>query len=140
MKKTINSTASLIEFIKLVKELFNKHKYLTVRIDYKKRSIDQNALQFALYSQLEKQGDMKVNEYRRYCKYHFGCAIRAAKDSSFAEIMRTVLTALPYEQRLESMDFIDVTSTFNVEEMTMFIEQVIEHYTNQGFILDKGEQ
>ena len=80
---------------------------------------------------LSKQGDMTVSEYRCYCKYHFGLAIRAAKEPEFAELLRPMLQALTYEDKIKSMMFVDVTSTFNVKQMTQYIEEMIIHFNDK---------
>lgn len=137
MIKLVNSNESLKEAQSFIGLQFAKYKYIVIKIMSDKRSFDQNALQFDIYRHLEKQGDQTSAEYRRYCKYHFGLLIRAASDEYFARIMRVNLKAHVYEDRLLMMDFIDVTSTFSVKQMRVFINNVINHYENEGMDLTK---
>jgi len=135
----INSQRSLDEVCGLLKRTFDKYKFLSIKIDHQKRSIISNSLQFHWYAELSNQGDQTANEYRRYCKYHFGLALRAANDEFFQVKMRDILKRYPYEERLEMMDFIDVTSTFNREQMSLYLTEIKNHYTPQGFVLTNSE-
>ena len=58
-------------------------------------------------------------------------AIRAAAEPDFAELLRPMLKALTYEDKIKSMMFIDVTSTFNVKQMTRYIEEMINHFQDK---------
>lgn len=136
MNKIINSSRSLAEIQGLLKREFEKNKYLTVKISSKKRSLNSNAFQFAVYKELEQQGDQTALEYRNFCKYHFGLQIRAATDPEFACIMRSPITKHCYEDRLKMMSFIDVTSTFNAYQMKSYLSQVIKHFTEHGYVLE----
>lgn len=135
----VNSIRTADEMCKRIRYEFDKYKFLSVKIDHQKRSIISNGLQFHWYGELEQQGDQTTNEYRRYCKYHFGLALRAANDDFFAEKMGDILRRYSYEERLEMMDFIDVTSTFNRSTMTKYLHQIKLHYTPLGFVLTSSE-
>ncbi len=135
----VNSARSANEICGLIRHNFEKYKFLSVKIDHQKRSIISNALQFHWYRELEQQGDQTSNEYRRYAKYHFGLALRAANDDFFADKMRDILKRYVYEERLEMMDFIDVTSTFDRPAMSQYLLEIKNHYTPQGFILTNSD-
>lgn len=131
----INSKQSLVQAIGKLKLLWDDYKYISVKIIARKRSIDQNALQFHWYKEMEDQGDMKSSEYRNYCKYHFGMAIRAEEDEFFANTMRDLMRRHTYEDRIKMMSFIDVTSTFSSKQMTRYLDEVESHFNEKGFIL-----
>lgn len=135
----VNSNRSLQEVCGIIKRNFEKYKFLSIKIDHQKRSVISNALQFHWYSELEQQGDQTSTEYRRYCKYHFGMALRAANDEFFTETMREILKKYTYEDRLKIMDFVEVTSTFDRPTMTSYLKEIKNHYTPQGFILTNSD-
>jgi len=137
MKMVVNSERTLEEAQGKLAREFDKYKFLSVKTDTQKRSIISNALQFHWYKELETQGDMTANEYRRYCKYHFGCALRAASDDFFANTLRDVFNQYPYEDRLKMMDFIDVTSTFNRPTMSVYLNEIKLHFTS--FVLTNSD-
>ena len=135
----INSERALNEQCGVLKRLFEKHKYLSIKIDHQKRSIISNSLQFHWYVELQTQGDQTASEYRNYCKYHFGLALRAANDDYFAEKMREIMRSNVYEDRLKIMEFIDVTSTFNRETMSKYLTEIKNHYEPKGYVLTSSE-
>ena len=135
----VNSTRSVEEVCGLISRMFDKHKFLSVKIDFQKRSIISNALQFHWYKELSEQGDMTANEYRRHCKYYYGCSLRAANDEFFADTLREVFTRYTLENRLEMMDFIDVTSTFDRPTMTEYLNEINLVFSAQGFVLTNSK-
>ena len=128
MIKIVNSKQSIDSCYITLCQQFKKHKYLRVKIERESRTLKQNAWTFQAYSMLEAQGDQTASEYRNYCKYTFGLAIRAAKEPEFAEILKPMLLNLSYENRLKSMAFVDVTSTFDVNQMIQYINEIVNHY------------
>jgi len=139
MRQIINSDRSLAEVQGKIARDFEKYKFISVVVDHQKRSIISNSLQFHWYRELETQGDMTSIEYRRYCKYHFGCALRASDDEFFADTMREVFTNYPYETRLKMMDFIDVTSTFDRPTMSVYLNNIKNHYIPSGYVLTNSD-
>ena len=128
MIKIVNSKNALESCYIALCQQFKKHKYLRVKIERESRTLKQNAWTFQAYKMLEAQGDQTASEYRNYAKYHFGLAIRAAKEPEFAEILKPMLLNLCYEDRLKAMSFVDVTSTFDVEQMISYINEIINHF------------
>jgi len=120
----VNSKESAKECYCEILEQFVKHKFLNIKIAKDSRTLRQNAWQFKAYSMLSRQGDMTAAEYRNYCKFKFGLPIRAAEDAEFATLLRPMLTALTYEQKIQSMTFVDVTSTFDVAQMGEYIDAI----------------
>lgn len=128
---TVNSESQVINAYEQIKQMFDKFKFVRVKVEKESRTLAQNRWQFEAYKMLALQGDMTANEYRNYCKYHFGCAIRAVEDAEFGNLLRSMFERLTYEQRLASMAFIDVTSTFNVGQMTDYINEIINHFNDK---------
>lgn len=139
MKKVINSERTLKEAQGELRREYEKHHFISVKTETQKRSIVSNALQFHWYSELQAQGDKTAQEYRNYCKYHFGCAIRASKDDFFANTMRDIFKKYVYEDRLKMMDFIDITSTFDRKQMTQYLNEIKNHFIPQEFVLTNSE-
>jgi len=131
----VNSIRSVDEICGKIKKEFEKYKYITVKIVHQKRSIISNSLQYHWYMELEQQGDQTAAQYRNYCKYHFGLALRAANDEDFAAVIGDVLRKYNYEDRIKLMSFIDVTSIFDRPTMKSYLIAVKDHYTPQGYIL-----
>ncbi len=135
----INSERALQEHIGQVTRDFRKHKYIGVKITKQKRSIISNSLQFHWYKELEQQGDMTLSQYRNYCKWHFGCALKAANDSLFGKIFASLKQYYTYEQCLKIMGIVEVTSTFDPETMMSYLNEIKNHYVEQGFVLTSSE-
>ncbi len=130
MKKIVNSERALLEAQGELAREFDKYKFISIKTETQKRSIISNSLQFHWYKELETQGDMTANEYRRYCKYHFGCSQRAAKDEYFADTLREIFNRYVYEDRLKMMDFIDVTSVFDRPTMYIYLNEIKTHFSS----------
>ena len=127
----VNSKESAKECYCEILNQFIKHKFLNIKIAKDSRTLAQNRWQFKAYSMLEKQGDMSAAEYRNVCKFNHGLSIRARDEPEFATLLRPMLQALTYEQKIKSMSFIDVTSLFNVEQMGEYIEAICKAYNDK---------
>jgi len=131
MIKIVNSKQSIDScYIALCQE-FKKHKYLRVKIERESRTLKQNAWTHQAYKMLAAQGDMTQSEYRNYCKFHFGLSILFADDPESADRWRIMLKSIPYEDRIKSMKDVDVTSTFNIDQMVEYINEIINHYSDK---------
>ena len=131
MINIVNSKESAESCCLDVLNQFKKHHYIRVKISRETRTDKQNNWQFKAYAMLEAQGDMTSFEYRNYCKYHFGLSIRAESDPKFEALLRPMLQKLSYEDRIAAMSFIDVTSTFDVEQMASFINEIAIHFQDK---------
>ena len=106
------------------------------------RSLEQNRMQFQWYRDLEKQGDQTAQEYRTYCKLHFGVKILRMDDEQFREIYDKIIRPLEYEDKLALMgEPIDlpITSRMNIKQMTKYLIDMSNHWIQQGFTLTKLE-
>ena len=76
-KISVNSATKLSEAINALTAMYREKKFVVVSLrPGKDRTLDQNALWFALYqriAQMTQLGD--VEDARRYCKLHFGCLL-----------------------------------------------------------------
>jgi hypothetical protein len=100
------------------------------------RSLDQNEMIHALYKQIaEQKQDESFKDIRRHCKLHSGVPILRRDQQEFRNFYDTALKRLDYEFKLESMDFVPVTSRMNKKQASEYIEEVIREYSQQGLCL-----
>lgn len=102
------------------------------------RSPEQNRLQRLWMLEAEEQGDMTAEEYRGYCKLHFGVPILRAEDDEFKRIYDEVIRPLPYENKLALMRVpidLPVTSRMTTGQKTRYLDQVKQFFEEQGFQL-----
>ncbi|AKG19260.1 hypothetical protein AAX09_07600 [Moraxella bovoculi] len=125
----------IIEYIK------NANKPLTINIEqgvHGKRSLEQNKLQRLWINELAEQGDMTAEEYRAFCKLHFGVPILRNEDERFCEVYDTKVKWRPYADKLEFMaepyDF-PVTRRMTVKQHRQYLDAIYVHYTGLGFKL-----
>jgi len=96
------------------------------------RSLAQNKLAFQWYSEIadsEKEGRGYI---RNYCKFSFGCERLINQeqnkgDRAFPEFYENIINTLTYEQCIDAMEFVQVTSMMKVKAFTLYLED-IEQY------------
>lgn len=102
------------------------------------RSIEQNNLQRKWLVEAQLQGDQSAEEYRAYCKLHFGVAIMKFESPAWAQAYDRIIKPLDYSQKLEMMaepmDF-PVTRCMSTKGKTKYLEQMYEYLTAKGFAL-----
>lgn len=102
------------------------------------RSAEQNKLQRKWMTEAEEQGDQTSEEYRAYCKLHFGVPIMRQQSEEFREKYDRIIRPLPYTQKLELMavpfDF-PVTRIMTMKNEKKYLDQVYLFFTGQGMIL-----
>jgi hypothetical protein len=102
------------------------------------RSTDQNRLQRLWMLEAEEQGDMTAEEYRAYCKLHFGVPILRAEDDDFKAVYDQVIRPLPYDAKLKLMQVpidLPVTSRMTAGQKARYLDQVKQFFEEQGFQL-----
>lgn len=137
--KTEDDQALLMSFIG------NMELPFTVTIEkgvIAKRSTDQNSLQRLWVNEAEKQGDMTAEEYRAYCKLHFGVPMLRNENDTFAELydekVRDRVPPFSYEQKLEFMAIpwdMHVTRLMTVKQHDKYLNMMHNHFTSLGMIL-----
>ena len=101
------------------------------------RSIEQNRTQRLWLKEAEEQGDLTAEEWRGYCKLHFGIAI-AKENEQYSEKYDRLIRPLPYHTKLEFMMeplSFPVTSIMTTEQKTRYLNAIFTHLTSQGIIL-----
>jgi hypothetical protein len=110
-----------------------------VRVQFvpEKRSLDQNAMIYALYKQIAEQlEDQSIQDIRRECKLRHGVPILRTGDPKFKAMYdKAIRGNLNYEEKLQAMDYLPVTRLMSKEQGTEFIDVVIREYSQQGLCL-----
>ena len=106
------------------------------------RSLKQNRLQRLWMNEAEEQGDHSAEEYRAFCKLHFGVPILRAAHEDFREQYDRVVRPLEYEMKLLLMqvpiDF-PVTRLMTVPEKRQYLDDVYQHFTGLGMGLTEPD-
>lgn len=101
------------------------------------RSIESNRLQRMWLNEAAEQGDNTAEEYRGYCKLHFGVAI-AKENDEYAEKYNRLIRPMSYQAKLElmmvPMDF-PVTRIFSTGQTTRYLNLIYIHLTSLGIHL-----
>lgn len=142
----INSKESLSSAITKIGAMFGEHKYLVVSVRVgRDRTLDQNALWFAIYQRIAEVTGMGDAEYcRKYCKLHFGVPIMLRDDEWFRVGWDKVIRNLPYEDKIELMgpcallgeEGFPVTRLFNRKQGVEYAEKIVHIFTGKGVYFD----
>lgn len=114
-------------------------KYVvTLKKHTKKRTINQNDQVYVWYEQLARElPEEDVQGWRRFCKLHFGVGILRAHDTEFRELYdKCIKSTLSYEEKLQAMDVLPITSRMNTEQLNMYLEAMQEHFLKRGISLE----
>ena len=117
----------------------SKYPYtITVTDGKEKRSNAQNRLQRQWCNDAEAQGDLTAEEYRGFCKLHFGVGILKAENEQFAIDYDIDLRPLPYETKLRLMMepfSLPITSKMSVKGKTKYLNEMWDHFSGIGIKL-----
>lgn len=145
-KIKVNSLPKIAEVVKQLTELFNNHKYVivTLRIG-KDRTLDQNALWFAMYKRIAQMTQIGTeDDARNYCKLHFGVAIMLRDDEEFRDGWYKMIRHLPYEEKLKLMganpllgpEGFPVTRLFNRKQGIEYTDRIVAEFSGRGVVFD----
>lgn len=118
-------------------------KPFVVQVVRAKRTLDQNAISHALYTQIAAQlEDQTVQEVRAECKLRFGIPILRAGNPDFKAMYdKAIRATLDYEEKLKAMEFLPVTRLMDKAQFSEYLDTVIREYSKQGLsILMPGEE
>lgn len=110
----------------------------------RKRSNDQNRLQRKWMNEAAEQlPDHTAEEYRGYCKLHFGVAILKNANEEFAQEYDKHIKPHTYEFKLalmqEPFDF-SVTRLMTTKQKKQYLDAVYQHFTGLGVQLTMPEE
>ncbi len=133
----LHNKEQLINFMEEIKRQWIAGKKPTVQFMGTSRTTEQNAMLHELIHEIVQQkGDETEVEVKRYIKLHIGVPILRASDPDFGQKYDDVIkNNLNYEQKLEAMDLLPVTSRMNKEQFARLIDQTIIHFQQQGIEL-----
>ena len=98
------------------------------------RSTPQNDLLWKWNEEIARQrGDMTAQEVHRENKLLVGCPI-LMRDPAFKDFVSR-LSGLTYEQKLEAMDFVGVTSRMTKKEMSEYLDTIHSKFASRGLTL-----
>lgn len=133
--KTEQDKSALIAFIQ------HSDKPMTVSIEkgiIGKRSIEQNKLQRLWINELAEQGDMTAEEYRAFCKLHFGVPILRNENEKFRQVYDDKIKWRSYQDKLmfmaEPFDF-PVTRLMTIKQHKAFLDEIYIYFIGLGFTL-----
>lgn len=140
---TVNSESALQAFIGDMRDLFKQHKFVKVSAKIgKARSLDQNAISHCWYEQLARE--LKEDDalgWKAYCKLHHGVPILRAEDEQFRDFYdRTIRVTLAYDQKLDAMKFLPVTSLMTKPQLSKYLEAVRDDFLKRGVMLEFPEE
>lgn len=143
-KISVNCQSKLSEAITCLTAMYRDKKFVVVSLrPGKDRTLDQNALWFALYqriAQMTQIGD--VEDARRYCKLHFGVQILLNEDEDFRAAWYRTMRHLSYEEKLNLMggnvlfgpDGFPVTRLFNRAQGAAYTDRIASEFTAKGVV------
>jgi hypothetical protein len=133
---SLDSADKIDFFNQHVVNLFQAGKSATVQFIKPGRSVDQNSMIYALYRQISEQNESEAMiDIKRHCKLHFGIGILKSHDPDFSEFYDKCIKGMSYPDKLLLMTYFEVTSRFDKEMATEYIDTVIREYTKEGYSL-----
>ena len=115
----------------LIVSLFNQEgdkKYvIVIKEGEDNRSNKQNRLLYLWIKEIDDQTKEGKQYIRNYLKFTFGCEIVAMDDEVFSEFYTKLVSTYTYEQCVESMEFVEVSSRMKVKQFASYLSD-IENY------------
>lgn len=143
---SVNSSSKLSEAITKLTAAFREHKFVVVSYrPGKDRTLDQNALWFAMYQRIAQMTEIgDVEDARKYCKLHFGVPIMRKADEDFRHAWGVSFLLLTYETKLELMgpcalfgpDGFPVTRLFDRAQGIAYTDKIVSEFGAKGVVFD----
>ena len=132
--RTIKHESELDQWVQLLRS--RKLPMTVSATDGIKRSVEQNRLQRMWMNEAADQlAEYTSEEYRAYCKLHFGVPILRERNDDFRESYDKTIRPLTYEQKLEVMgipiDF-PVTRLMTVKQKKAYLDAIYQHFDGLG--------
>jgi hypothetical protein len=133
----IYSESTLAQALGEIRDTYRTHKRLKVKVSTGKRSINQNDMSHAWYEQLamELRDDDPLG-WKCYCKLHHGVPVLRAEDAEFREAYDAAIKGLTYEQKLQAMRILPVTSLMSKAQLSKYLDAVKADFERRGVILE----
>jgi hypothetical protein len=143
---SVNSSAKLSEAITKLTAAYREHKFVVVSYrPGKDRTLDQNALWFAMYQRIAQMTEIgDVDDARKYCKLHFGVPIMRKSDEGFRHAWNVSFLMLTYETKIELMgpcalfgpDGFPVTRLFDRAQGVAYTDKIVSELSGWGVVFD----
>lgn len=137
MKLISNSDKKYAENEAIMFNMYKKHRHLTINVKPGvDRTLAQNRLQRMWLLEAQSQGDQTSEEYRGYCKLHFGVPIVRAEDDNFCEVYDRLIRPRAYQEKLELMMVpmdLPVTRIMTRDQKTRYLDAMYQYFTGLGF-------
>lgn len=141
---SVNCQSKLSEAVTTLTRLFREEKFVVVSMrPGKDRTLDQNALWFAIYKRIAEMTQIgDASDARKFCKLHHGVQILLNEDQDFQQAWYRVMRHLSYEEKLDMMgdcrlfgpDGMPVTSLFNRAQGIAYTERVVADFSARGVV------
>ena len=101
------------------------------------RNGEQNALSHVFYEQIAREtGEGTPLDIKSECKLRYGIPILRAENEDFRVKYDRLIKHLPYETKLELMEWFPVTSLMTVGQLARYIGDMQHEYGKRGIILE----
>lgn len=117
-----------------VRAVQNAPEGFIVTVSEPTRSLEQNSKSHTWYAEIAQAlPESDANGWKRYCKLHHGVPILRAEDAEFKAFYDAAMKrALSYEQKLQAMDFVPVTSIMTKGQLSRYFDAVQADFFNKG--------
>src|SRR5262245_18041011 len=110
-------------------------------VDGRPRSTDQNRLQWQWASEAASQlEDTTARELQLEWKARFGAPLLAEEDGKFADLWALMERKLSYSERVQWMEFMDISRLLSVKGFARFLDEIFRTYTQEGIELTDPEE
>lgn len=125
-----NSEESLSKAIGDIRSAWKEHKYLRISVKAgNDRSIQQNAILHAWITQISQElREQTPAKVKAECKLVYGVPILRAEDEDFRKFYDHAIKWMTYEQKLDAMAFVPVTSIMTVKQLSQMLTGMQEAY------------
>lgn len=129
--------------IRHVQSLDPSKKWEVITKPYvKDRSIPQNKLAFKWYKERGEQNGNGAHYERLFCKFVYGCPVMIQQEAdadtgetTFTDFYTKLIERYTFEECVNSMEFIEVTSMFKVKPFVSYLNTIEGESVNQGLHL-----
>ena len=139
MKHYARTDTQLQNVLGEVRQAYKANGFVEVDIRTgKRRSDDQNRLSHEWYEQVARElREHDALDVKCECKLLYGVPMLRAEDEDFREMYDgMVKERFSYEEKLQLMKWIPVTSLMNTDQLSRYLEAVQSAYAKRGVILE----
>lgn len=142
----VNSPARLSEAVTKITHMFRESKYVKLTMSKgKDRTLEQNALWFAMYKRVAEMTEIgEIEDARSYCKLHIGVRILLRDSEEFRDTWNRLFLHWSYEDKLALMgphpvvgpEGLPVTRLFNRAQGIEYTNRITDEFTRRSVVFD----